>query len=206
MNFGHVCASLLWLGSVLLGSGALLYYVHKVDEEFGRESICRIQKHWLLYTVLTSLAFGPRLHESSFVVWIEYGVLAVYLIICSVMDVILKMICDFFHYIGIVGGGIYLLYQQPAQEAAETLLVFVGIQWIVFWKMYGPADVAAYIVCAMYLIAERGSLLDCLMHMMVTFVLLGLVQGCKINISVKGNLKNPVALLPYISIAFFLII
>lgn len=187
-------------------SGGILCLVHWTDAEFGRTNPHRIRKLWVIY----SLMAGPlpiRLVETDDVAtWLAYGLLAVYLIISSVMDCVLKMVCNIFHYIGLLGGFLLLWRSPPSTEIFGALLLFVGIQCVIFCKMYGPADGAAFMVCAVYLAAEGGGMQSYLFHMAATFLLLGVVQGCKRNISRRGNLKHPVALFPYISAGFFIII
>ena len=45
-----------------------------------------------------------------------------------------------------------------------------------------------------------------LLHMGLTFSILGVVQLFRGNISRRGNLKEPVALVPYVAVSFFVII
>lgn len=206
MNFGQGCVSILWWAGVFGVSGILLYYVYKTDVDFGETDGRRVQRLWLVYSTVTGFVLGLHSCDFVWIIRIAYALLAVYFVVCSVMDAMLKMVCDFFHGIGLIGGCVYLAYIQPRKEALEVIILFVGIQWFVFRKMYGPADMTAYVICSMYLAAEDYSLLNCLLHMLVTFGILGPVQLWKRNISAKGNLKNPVALLPYIAGAFFLII
>lgn len=206
MNFEQGYVSMLWPVSVFGISGMLLYFVYKTDVDFGETDGRRVQRLWLVYGTVIGFVLGLHSCDCAWFIRMAYALLAIYFILCCVMDSVLKMVCDFFHGIGLLGGCIYLAYSQPRKEALEALILFVGIQWFVFRKMYGPADMAAYVVCSMYLAAEGGSLLDYLLHMLITFGGLGFVQLWKRNISAKGNLKNPVALLPYITGAFFLII
>lgn len=206
MSCGHVYASVLWLGCVWGTCFVLLHLLHRADEDFAKGDIRSIRRLWLVYSLAAGVTFLPHVKGGSPMVWVAYGLLAVYLILSAVMDSVLEMVCDFFHYIGVVGGFWLLLYYRPEAGPLWELLMFVGIQWFVFRKMYGPADVAAFVLCAMYLVAEGRSLLGLLVHMAVTFLLLGVVQGLQRNIEPGGNLKRPVALFPYITLAFFLII
>lgn len=206
MNYGHVCVSLLWIGSVMCCSGGILYSVYLTDTEFGRADFRRIRKLWVIYSLMVGILSIRIMEMDDAVAWLAYGLLAVYLIVSSVMDGILKMVCNFFHYIGLLGGSLLLWRSPPSPEIVGVLFLFVGIQCVVFCKMYGPADGAAFMVCAVYLAAEGGGMQSYLLHMAATFLLLGMVQGCKRNISRRGNLKHPVALFPYITAGFFIII
>ena len=100
MNFGQGCVSILWWTGVFGVSGILLYYVYKTDVDFGETDGRRVQRLWLVYSTVTGFVLG--LHSCDFV-WIirmAYALLAVYFVVCSVMDTMLKMVCDFFHGIG----------------------------------------------------------------------------------------------------------
>ena len=206
MNCEPVCASLLWFGTGLLFTGGCLGLLYFVDEDLGRSKPDRLRRVWAVAWAVVSLMLWRYGVGQGAVAGLAYGCLAVYLVLCSVMDYFLKMVCDFFHYIGLLGGGLLLLYSPPSLEAVWSLLCFVLIQKVLFMKMYGPADGVAFVICAMYLTARGNTLEDFLMHMASTFVLLGVVQGYKRNISANGNLKHPVALLPYITAGFFVII
>lgn len=206
MSCGHVCASLLWLGGVTGSCGVILGLLHFIDADFGKMDLGKIRRLWITYSLVVGMFLFRHLANGGMVVWVAYGILAIYLILCSVMDWVLQMVCDFFHYIGLLGGLSLLLCNLPQPGNIYSLLLFVGTQWVLFRKMYGPADVAAFMVCAVYLTAEGKGMQSYLVHMLVTFVFLGVVQACKKNISRSGNLKRPVALLPYITASFFLII
>ncbi len=58
----------------------------------------------------------------------------------------------------------------------------------------------------MVLGAYGGSLKTYLYHMLFTIVVLGLVQIFKRNVDKKGDLKEPVALMPYLMPVFFLML
>lgn len=206
MNCEHVCADVVWIGMVAGGPGVLLRRLHFLDEDLSKVSIRQIYRLWLIYSLVTSVILLPHIKAGTGVVRVAYGLLAGYFILCSVMDTVLEMVFDFFHYIGLLGGCLLLVSSHPVPGTIMDLLLFVGIQWVWFRKMYGPADVAAFMVCAVYLAAEDRGMEGYLLHMAVTFLLLGVIQGCKGNVSNKGNLKRPVALLPYITIGFFIII
>ncbi len=206
MNCGHVCADLIWVGMVAGSSGILLRRLHFIDEDLCKVNIRQIYGLWLVYSLVVSIVFLLHMSNSTGMVQIAYGLLAGYFILCSVMDAVLKLVCDVFHYIGLLGGCLLLVSSRPAADIIMELLLFIGLQWMIFRKMYGAADVAGFMVCAVYLAAEGRSMLGYLMHMAVTFLLLGVIQGVKGNISRKGNLKRPVPLFPYITVGFLVII
>ena len=95
--------------------------------------------------------------------------------------------------------------QEIAIERLIELIVFCGIQFVVFRMFYGLSDCIAFGVCAMYLTVHGGDIMDSVILMIVTILLLGVVQACKKNINRKGNLKEPVALIPYIAVGMMVI-
>ena len=88
-------------------------------------------------------------------------------------------------------------------EVLVDLLCFGVLQRFFFSRMYGRADAYAFSRCSLVLASFGGGLKEYLMHMLVAVVLLGAVQGVKGNVGSNGNLKVPVAFVPYISAAFF---
>lgn len=95
--------------------------------------------------------------------------------------------------------------QEVGIEKLIELIVFCGIQFVVFRMFYGLSDCIAFCVCAMYLTVHGGDIMDSVILMIVTILLLGVVQACKKNINRKGNLKEPVALIPYIAVGMMVI-
>lgn len=95
------------------------------------------------------------------------------------------------------------LVVRAAAERLFPVLLFALLQKKLFFRMYGRADCHAFTVCAA---AECGiglGMKEYLVHMLLAFLLLGVVQGLQGNIGRKGNLKEDVAFLPYITISFW---
>lgn len=84
------------------------------------------------------------------------------------------------------------------------LLVYVLLQEYFFCKFYGKADSHAFVVCAGALFGLGMNFRDCLLHMLLAFGGLAVVQLFRGNINRRGNLKKPVAFLPYITISFWI--
>lgn len=80
---------------------------------------------------------------------------------------------------------------------------FVLLQLLLFPKMYGRADCYAFSVCAVAEAAAGLSLRGYLLHMLLSFMLLAFVQALRHNIDRRGNLRQPVPFLPYITLAFW---
>lgn len=88
--------------------------------------------------------------------------------------------------------------------AVIELLIFCLLQLILFRRFYGESDCIAFSVCALYISASGKGLSEHIYLMAVTYILLAVVQGVRRNINRRGNLKEPVALLPYIAAAMLL--
>ena len=99
--------------------------------------------------------------------------------------------------------GLLLLHWEAFLQVAGDLVFFALVQLLLFSRLYGRADCHAFQVCSMMLAAYGGTLKTFLLHMLFTILILGLVQLCKKNISKKGDLKEPVAMIPYVMPAFF---
>lgn len=84
------------------------------------------------------------------------------------------------------------------------LILFCLLQQFFFCKMYGRADCHGFCVGAITLFCMGGSLWDYLMLMLCAFLLLLAVQVFRRNINRQGNLKKPVAFIPYLTSAFLL--
>ncbi len=115
-------------------------------------------------------------------------------------------------------GGI-LLYQSLAGEhggmqmftAANSsrlasLFLYIFLQEIFFSRFYGRADCHAFVVCAVAECSLGMGMTQYLLHMALAFGALTIVQGFRGNINSGGNLKQPVAFLPYITISFWVLL
>lgn len=108
----------------------------------------------------------------------------------------------------ISGAGAFLLlvlrvhtYGITMEWLAE-LVFFMVLQQLWFKRFYGRADCHAYCVCAAAMGAFGLTLTDYVMHMLITFAVLAVVQFLRRNVEADGRLKRPVALIPYITVAF----
>lgn len=84
------------------------------------------------------------------------------------------------------------------------LFLYIMLQECFFSRMYGRADCHGFSLCAVaeYLCGINMS--GYVYHMAIAFGMLGVVQVVRKNVNCKGNLKKPVAFLPYITVAFWL--
>lgn len=130
----------------------------------------------------------------------EYLIMMVYLTVCSITDSCMQQVYDVMQIFGgILVGGLALVMDVQSYIGVE-LIVFAMLQGLLFLKMYGEADAMAFLICALSLL--EGGLLLWLTHMALTFLFLGIIQGIRGNIASDGNLKLPVALYPYIAVAY----
>jgi hypothetical protein len=87
-----------------------------------------------------------------------------------------------------------------------SLAVFGLLQLLLFSKMYGKADCYAFCVCSMALAAEGFGFEMYVVHMAAAFTLLAALQLLRGNVNRRGNLKEPVAFLPYITVSLGVIL
>lgn len=128
------------------------------------------------------------------------------LFIACIMDIKEHMVYRFLWLISGAGallmGVVYGCTQGLTIEGMIELVFFVMIQQLWFSRFYGRADCHAYSVCAAAMTAYGLQLIDYVMHMLLTFGGLFIVQAVRRNITGGGRLKKPVALIPYLTVAF----
>lgn len=84
------------------------------------------------------------------------------------------------------------------------LFFFVVLQQLWFGRFYGRADCHAFCVSALLMTALGMELLDYVMHMVLAFTGLLLVQLLRKNVDKGGQLKKPVPFIPYIAVSLWL--
>lgn len=85
----------------------------------------------------------------------------------------------------------------------EELLIFCLFQEVFFERFYGKADCHAFCAGALLLCSFGGDMKEYLLIMAAAFGLLFVAQAFKRNINSKGNLKRPVAFMPYITVSLW---
>lgn len=206
MNFGLVCAERWWLPVGMLVAAAVLRILYIKDPDFSRCKGQEIIKEYAFLCVVGGMFLPWEISREFLCIQVCYAGMFVYLIVTGVMDSQLQMVSDFLHGIGLLSVGVMAFCSQAKSEIWCSFLIFCLIQYFVFRHMYGPADVVIFMVCSMFFAAEGKNLDTYLLHMGLTFSILGVVQLFRGNISRGGNLKEPVALIPYVVISFFVII
>ncbi len=198
--------NLLWELGVFVLSGGILYRTMQVDGELRECNQEHLWRVWFVACIIAETGLFVCMLEAEPVPKVCLLMLAVYFVVCSTMDSMLCMVNNFMQYVGAAGGGILVLHQLPEKEIGISLLVFAFVQYVLFRKMYGSADVTAFLICALYLAGRNKNIEDYLFHMAACYLLLAVVQGARGNITRKGQLEKPVPLYPYISTSFLLII
>lgn len=97
-------------------------------------------------------------------------------------------------------------YIYDALEFGAPLVIFMLVQELFFARFYGRADCHAFCVCAAMLTVRGMGFRDYLMHMVLVFGGLTLIQMLRGNIAGNGHLKVPVPLVPYIMAAFWFLV
>ncbi len=90
-----------------------------------------------------------------------------------------------------------------AVKLLGELFCFVLLQEAFFCRFYGRGDAHAFSACAGMLWAFGAGLYTYLWMMLYALFCLGVHQAFRRNIAAKGNLKEPVAFLPYITVGFW---
>ena len=205
MNFGLVFAKIALGIGIYAGAAGLLWVFRRVDEELKNCGEKSIHKNWFIYSTLVCIPMLIALSDMHPAPWFCIGILGVYLAVSSVTDALIFQVYDVLQYMGVIGGGILLGYQNPDAGKGVSLLVFAAIQYLLFMRLYGKADGMGYCICALYLSGKGYGLEGYLYHMLIGFFLLTLVQLLRGNITCKGNLQQPIALFPYITIGFLIL-
>jgi len=83
------------------------------------------------------------------------------------------------------------------------LILYILLQEFIFARMYGRADCHAFGTCAIAGYLCGINMKGYVYHMAIAFGMLGCVQLIRGNVNCKGNLKQSVAFLPYITFGFW---
>lgn len=153
---------------------------------------------WVVFLFLIALLSG----KESIAVSVAASPFWGSLMAAAYSDRQIKQAYDFYFYIAGVSGIITMLVAEVSiRDCIGDIVIFILLQWLLFRRMYGPADCFAFSVCALFFAAWRQDMLGLLYLMALTFIILTPVQLIKKNVNKKGNLKEPVALIPYITVA-----
>lgn len=146
-------------------------------------------------------AENTEMKESYKAAWL---VVHVYFLSSSVTDSICCQVYDVFQFLGIGAGAYLALTGETGRMFGISLVIFGLLQYFLFMKLYGAADGMAFLAAAL---AEAGlgyEISGFLLHMIIAYLMLSLVQLCRGNITRKGRLREGVPFLPYIMVSFWI--
>lgn len=140
----------------------------------------------------------------SLILLVLLSFFAACLLTACVMDVETHLIYNYVWWIAGTAALAMLLLKKNTSEVWVGLLCFWLLQELFFARMYGRADCHGFVVCAMAESALGFSIREYLIHMLLAFMMLAIVQLLRKNIARNGNLKEPVPFLPYITCGFWM--
>lgn len=83
------------------------------------------------------------------------------------------------------------------------LALFGMMQYCLFVRAYGKADCHAFFCCGIGLAVLGGGMEEHLLMALTAFGILAGVQVTRRNVDGRGNLRKPVAFVPYVALAYF---
>ncbi len=185
-----------------------LFIINRWDEPLplkGREYCVILIGAFLQGTVIRYLSNGEPAENE-----ILLAVIGGSLLLACVTDIIICQVYNFTWLPAVTAASILFWYRLCGMgidaicHMLWSLFFFLFAQRILFFKMYGKADGYAFCVCALAEAARGIKTAGFLLHMLLAYVLLFLVQAVRSNINSRGNLKQPVPFLPYITISFWM--
>lgn len=169
----------------------------------------REKKFWLICSVFNGgmIVAIPEIGDMEGIIFSVFGGC---LIFACITDCKACQVYQFIWWVAGIAAGCLVCGRIGEMHCGESmqlligLLIYGGLQELFFCRFYGRADCHAFIVCALMLGGMRIEKIGWLVHMLLAFGILAFVQLLCGNINRKGNLKNPVPFLPYITIAFWI--
>lgn len=113
-------------------------------------------------------------------------------------DLLTKEIFDWVYLPGAAGCAALMAFLRPEGVLVE-LLIFIGLQAVIFRRMYGGSDCIAFSMCALFFACLGLHILEYTLVMLLTMILFTLWQWLIKNINrTFTRLKTPDAMIPYI--------
>lgn len=159
--------------------------------------------------VLCSIYVCPVIRRENSIVLYMIGIILGSLLMAAITDYYTCQVYCFVWWVAGVALCVLLFIKHKCGilvADVSQLAIFCLLQELLFGKMYGRADCHAFCVSALLLWCLGGDIKIFLMHMAVSFLLLAIVQAFRKNINRRGNLKQPVAFVPYIVFALCLLL
>lgn len=206
-----------------------LHGLMKLDKAHGMQlSMSTLCQLWLGSLVFVFVCL-PNSGEGDWRMQTAWFLLGVYFLSCCVTDHLTCQVYDVFQYMGVAAAGYlaltasghpkvvvsgHLAFNATVDVAGNggvdaaiglSILLFALLQYVLFMRLYGKADGMAFLVSALAEASLGYDVQMYLLHMILSYLLLSLVQGLKRNIGGKGRLKKPVPFLPYITVTFWIV-
>lgn len=146
-------------------------------------------------------------HLTEGALWVDCLMLSLVggcLLLASVTDMALCQVYNFTWWLALTA--VLVLLRDVWETALWPLAFFCLLQFAVFRPLYGRADCYAFCICAAAEAAAGMKMSGFLTQMFLAWMFLFLIQAIRGNVDKKGNLKQPVPFLPYITISFWLTI
>ncbi len=197
----------LFLWSVICGVwGVSIYLVRRLDKPIWKVS----HKEYsilLMISVLNALLLVAKSQDFRTTLWM--AVVAGSFLFACITDCKAYEVYQFTWWIAGVASIMMLLAiwqrtEHSLQNTLPELLFFCVLQEFLFCRWYGRADCHAFVICALVSWRNGMGMKDCLVQMLIAFGILAVMQFGRQNINRKGNLKEPVAFLPYITVSFWI--
>lgn len=204
MSCGQDCVRWCLIIGVFGISTLFLSMIKKWDKDFAVCNRKDMRKGQIIFCVMSIGLFAG---QEIGTIQSALGIMAlgIYLVVCSVTDMLLCQVHDVMQYLGMMGAFLWLWKKDILVTAGFSVIFFALVQYVLFMRMYGKADGMAFCICALYLTGKGAEIEGYLYHMAISFLMLAVVQLCKKNVSIKGKLKQQVALYPYITAGFCVI-
>lgn len=219
MKYAQDFDSILNIFILCMGNVALIYAIfrglQRLDKEVINSNRCSLTMQACLCIIsceavcllwqMQGNVHGDGVISARALIWVwALSVSATCLSAACIMDLETCMVYNYVWWAGAVA--VVVLMGVAKRKLQGELILFIALQQLWFCRMYGRADCHAFSLCAGVEAVLGMRMQMYLVHMLLAFGLLALVQGLEGNIGRDGNLKRPVAFLPYITLSFWGII
>lgn len=184
-----------------------IWVIHKFDRP---KWILRSKERWLIIAcgIGNAMIIG-QVCEGNKLLEICMAVLGGCLLFACITDCKTYEVYQFIWWLGGAVSCAILLRMSSAAEgvswqALGKLMFFCLLQEVFFSRFYGRADCHGFVVCAAASCGMGMGLQEWLNHMLLAFLGAAVMQLLRGNVNKYGNLKQPIAFLPYITIAFWI--
>lgn len=137
---------------------------------------------------------------------VSLGIVSGCMIFADITDILINKVYDFIWWIAAAAELAIYIHHPVSLWKLVCLAVFFLLQELVFSKLYGRADCHAFCICAVIESVFGMDITGFLIHMLLAFTFLAVIQCLKRNVGDRGKLKVPVPFIPYIITTFWMIL